>query len=157
MNANGGDNGQQARCALRVLVVENEVDSGDSLCLLLRIWGFDFELSRTSEEALIACRQYQPHVVLMDLGLPRMNGYELARRFREQTDLPRPVIIALTGYGDAEHRKRANRDFDLYLLKPTDLNALLDLLTAFASKNSIARVLHPARLGKSSHSERVPQ
>jgi CheY-like chemotaxis protein len=116
----------------RVLVVDNCVDSADSLCMVLRLWGFDCEASYTADQAIAAGSAYQPNVILMDIGLPGKDGYELARHFRTQSDLPRPALIALTGYGDAGHRNRGEGLFDHYLLKPPELLPLRDLLSECA-------------------------
>lgn len=131
---------QQWRWEPRVLIVEDDTDTGDGLCMLLQMWGFDCHLARTSAEAISACRGYQPQVVLMDLGMPQMSGYEVAHHFREQIDLVSPVIIALTGYGDRRHRQLAEADFDGYLLKPADLDGLLSLLNGYAQENAATKV-----------------
>jgi len=97
--------------------------------MLLRAWGFEFTLCRNSTEALAAYPQYRPHVVLIDLGLPGMDGIELARRLRQQAAEPKPLFVAMTGYADDAHRRLAAPHFHSYLVKPTPpemIEALLD-------------------------------
>jgi CheY-like chemotaxis protein len=81
--------------------------------------------------AAVECAaSFQPHVVLLDIGLPRLNGYDAARRIRSQSGL-QPVLVALTGWGQAEdRRKAADAGFDAHLLKPVDHDELTNLIAA---------------------------
>ena len=86
--------------ALRVLVVEDDPDWAESLRLLLHLYGHRAEVADDGTAALAAARQFAPDVVLLDLGLPGMDGYEVARRLREQPTEKPPLLLAVTGYGE---------------------------------------------------------
>ena len=106
--------------ASRVLVVEDNEDSGEMLVALLEHWGFDVRLVTNGEDALVAVADYRPHVALIDVGLPGLDGLEVARRLR-LTETPdcAPVLIGLTGYGQQRDRERgAEAGFHHYLVKP---------------------------------------
>jgi CheY-like chemotaxis protein len=114
---------------LRVLVVDGHPDSGESLGLLLRLWGHDAEVVRSGPEALAAAAARPPDVVLTEIVLPEMDGYQLASRLRERPDGRGLLLIAVTGVGgDAYHRRAWEAGFDQYLIKPVDPGALQALL-----------------------------
>jgi CheY-like chemotaxis protein len=118
-----------AKGARRVLVVDDNVDSATSLAMLLQTLGYEAESAHDGHEALVAAARFAPDIVLLDIGLPGLNGYEVASRLRERGD-PQPLLIALTGWGQAEDRARArDAGFDPHLVKPVDLAALMRLLT----------------------------
>lgn len=122
----------------RVLVVDDNVDSATSLMLLLQTLGHEVESAYDGVEALEAAQRFAPDTVVLDIGLPRMNGYEVARRLREQSDR-RFQLIALTGWGQQEDRERARAaGFDHHLVKPVDLDQLARLLETDASSASAA-------------------
>jgi CheY-like chemotaxis protein len=112
----------QSHAGLQILVVEDHEDNALSLALVLRFHGHDVRIARDASEAIAAARDALPEVVLLDIGLPGMNGYDLARRLRlvlrnNQT----PLLVAVTGYGQAEDRLRsAEAGIHLHLLKPVD-------------------------------------
>ena len=109
----------------RILVVDDNADVAESLSMLLRIEGHEVRTVHDGEAALSAARSFRPEVVLLDIGLPGMNGYEVARRIRHESDLGGTILIALTGYGHDEDRKRAREaGFDAHLVKPTDIATL---------------------------------
>ncbi|HEV2855762.1 MAG TPA: PAS domain S-box protein [Thermoanaerobaculia bacterium] len=113
----------------RVLVVDDNRDSVESMALLLQIWGHEIRTAYDGPEALAVAAEYRPDVVLLDIGLPGMNGYEVAQRLRELPRLERAVIVAVTGYGQESDRQRARRaGFDRHLVKPVDPAALQNLL-----------------------------
>jgi PAS domain S-box-containing protein len=113
----------------RVLVVDDHVDAAESLALVLKAQGHEVRTAHDGVSALEVARAYQPDVVLLDIGLPRMDGYEVARRLRSQTDLQDALLIAVTGYGQEEDRRQAAAaGFDAHLIKPADLAALQALL-----------------------------
>lgn len=115
--------------ALRVLVVEDNVDAAKSLAILLRLWGHEVHLAPDGPAALEMARVHRPEVVLLDIGLPGMDGYEVARRLREQGGPHRPLLLAMTGYGREEDCRRAQEaGFDRHLVKPVDLEELEGLL-----------------------------
>ncbi|HEY7241765.1 MAG TPA: ATP-binding protein, partial [Burkholderiales bacterium] len=115
--------------ARRVLVVDDNRDAGDSLGLLLKVLGADVRVARDGPEALEACSAYEPAVVLLDIGMPGMDGYEVARRIRARSPGRRPTIVALTGWGQEKDRREAREaGFDHHLVKPAELGALKELL-----------------------------
>jgi PAS domain S-box-containing protein len=112
----------------RVLVVDDQADAAESLAMLLRAEGHEVRTAPDGAAALEAARAYHPEVILLDIGLPRMDGYEVARRIRAQAGLEDVVLVAVTGYGQEEDRRRAAAaGFDAHLVKPADLAALLAL------------------------------
>ena len=110
--------------ARKILVVDDNVDAADSLEALLSIEGFTVAVAYDGEAALAAVRNDPPVIVLMDIGMPRMDGYEAARRIREETAGIR--LIALTGWGqDLDRRKAEAAGFNAHFVKPVDLEQLL--------------------------------
>jgi signal transduction histidine kinase/DNA-binding response OmpR family regulator len=109
----------------RILIVDDNADAAHSLAHLLGLGGHATRVALSSEEALDCAEAFEPQVALLDIGLPRMNGYELAQRFRSAPKLNAVRLIALTGYGQAEDRARAlGAGFDDHLVKPVDLASL---------------------------------
>jgi PAS domain S-box-containing protein len=113
----------------RVLIVEDDPDSADSLRLLLRLRGHDVRLARDGHAALAAARSEPPDVVLLDIALPDMDGYEVARRLRADPALSHLRLVALSGYARAEDLRRApGAGFDDYLVKPVAPDVLAALV-----------------------------
>jgi CheY-like chemotaxis protein len=115
--------------ALRILVVDDNVDSADSMALLLSLDGHEVRTAFDGLSALTEAAEFQPKAVLLDIGLPGMDGYEVARRLRELPGLRDVLMIAVTGYGqqdDRAHSKAAG--FDYHLVKPVDPEHLSQLL-----------------------------
>jgi PAS domain S-box-containing protein len=113
----------------RILVVDDNVDSAESMALLLHFEGHEVKTAFDGLEALQAAREYKPNVVLLDIGLPGMDGYEVARELRQDGEHHRVVLIALTGYGQAEDRQRSQEaGFDHHLTKPVDHDLLNSLI-----------------------------
>jgi PAS domain S-box-containing protein len=105
----------------RVLVVDDNVDAAQTLALMLRALGHEVRTAHDGPAALREAELLRPEVVLLDIGLPRMDGYEVARRLRETEGLGQPLLVALTGYGQEEDRRRAAAaGFDVHLVKPAD-------------------------------------
>jgi PAS domain S-box-containing protein len=128
---------QQSRCVpkSRILVVEDNRDSADSLALLLRLMGYDTHTAQDGFEAVQTAATIRPEVILLDIGLPRMNGYEAARCIRNQVGGTNIVLIALTGWGQEEDKRRAiAAGFDHHLTKPLDPAALENLLATLTLK-----------------------
>jgi CheY-like chemotaxis protein len=120
---------------LRILVVDDNADAAQTLALLLACNGHATRVALSSEEALEFAESFEPQVALLDIGLPRMNGYELAQRFRSARNLKAVRLIALTGYGLAEDRERAlAAGFDAHLVKPVDLSALESTLAEMSTE-----------------------
>ncbi len=117
--------------ARRVLVVDDNVDSAVSMAALLRLRGNDVRIAHDGPSAVDVARDYRPELALLDIGLPGMNGYELARRLRELTGNGAIVLVAVTGYGAEEDRRLSKQaGFDEHLVKPVPFDAVEKLLTA---------------------------
>jgi len=116
--------------SVRVLIVEDNVDSGDSLSMLLRLHGHEVLVARSGPAALEIAATFHPALVLCDIGLPGMDGYEVARRMRADPALAGVTLCALTGYtpSDADLLKPRQAGFDQHFVKPIALETLLDLL-----------------------------
>lgn len=109
----------------RVLVVDDNKDSAVSMTMVLDLLGHETCTVYDGIAALEAARTFRPDLVLLDIGLPRLNGYDVARRIRAQGDGESMLLIAMTGWGQAEDKRRsAAAGFDLHLVKPVDLVVL---------------------------------
>ena len=119
---------------LQVLVVEDNEDVARSLAMLLELWGHNAEIVHRPEAALDAVHAHPPAVVLLDIGLPGMDGYQLAKKLRLQQGCEKVVLVAMTGYGQDEDRRRAEEaGFDHHLVKPVDPDVLQQLLARLKS------------------------
>ena len=117
---------------LRVLIVEDYEDSAVSMKTLLRLLGHDVEVAFNGIEAQAKASKQDPDVVLLDIGLPGLNGWEVARLLREQATEKKPFFIAITGYGSAEDRRNSEKaGVDLHLVKPVDPQELAAILRRF--------------------------
>ncbi|RYF36556.1 MAG: response regulator, partial [Comamonadaceae bacterium] len=115
----------------RVLVVDDNHDAGDSLAMILEMLGAQVQVARSGAEAIEAFPAYQPSAVLLDIGMPGMNGYEVARTLRSRFPAQQAVLVALTGWGQEDDRKRAREaGFDHHLVKPAEIDALQNLLAS---------------------------
>ncbi|MDI1475592.1 PAS domain-containing protein [Polyangium sp. y55x31] len=113
----------------RVLVVDDNVDNADSLAALLEIMGSEVRTAYDGEQALRIAESFKPTVMLLDIGMPRMNGYQVCRRLRELPWGRAIWLIAMTGWGQAEDRRQSREaGFDHHLVKPVDNTALMKLL-----------------------------
>jgi signal transduction histidine kinase/ActR/RegA family two-component response regulator len=111
--------------ARRILVVDDNYDAANSLALLLQLSGNQTQLAFDGVEAVEAAATFRPDVILMDIGMPKLNGYDAARRIREQPGGKEVVMLALTGWGQEEDRqKTADAGFDGHLVKPVEYEAL---------------------------------
>ena len=114
---------------LRILVVEDEVAVAEMLVMLLKLWGHTVRAVHDGPTALAAAETFHPEVVLCDIGLPGMNGYQLARQLCLRAGRNKPVLVAITGYGQEEDRRRAQTaGFDHHVTKPVDPAVLETLL-----------------------------
>jgi PAS domain S-box-containing protein len=117
------------RMARRVLVVDDNRDAAESLALLLKLSGHDAYIAHDGLEAVAKAIQLSPDLILLDIGLPKINGYEAARRIREQARGKSPVLVALTGWGqDADRQRSRDAGFDAHIVKPIDAQVLANLL-----------------------------
>ena len=113
----------------RILVVDDNRDSATSLAMLLKLQGYQTQTAFDGLEAVEAATTFRPQVILLDIGLPKLNGFEVCRRIREQSWGKEIVMVALTGWGQDEDRQKSNEaGFDHHLIKPVDSKALTKLL-----------------------------
>ena len=114
---------------MRSLVVDDLVATAETLTILLEMEGFEVRTATEGATALQIADEFRPDVVLLDIGLPGMNGFEVADRLRKLPSCSEALLIALTGYGEAESRLRSTQaGFDFHMVKPADVNLLLTLL-----------------------------
>jgi len=114
----------------RVLVVDDNEDAADSLGMLLRFLGAEVSVVHDGRSALAALKTFRPSVVLLDLGMPGMNGLEIARRVREDPEARGVILVAVTGWGQREDRRRTTEaGFDYHLIKPADVATLQSILS----------------------------
>ena len=115
--------------ARRVLVVDDNHDAADTLALLLDLLGHHTRTAHDGPQALQAAAEFRPEVVLLDIGLPGMNGYEVCRRLRQEAWGRDALVVALTGWGYAEDRRQASdAGFDRHLVKPVEEAVLMKVL-----------------------------
>jgi CheY-like chemotaxis protein len=131
---NQGIGSEPTRSNFQVLVVDDNRDAADSLCMLLKIWGYTCLAAYDGETGLQAASKHQPDCLLLDIAMPGMDGYTLARRLRAQPCLDNARLIALTAFSDETHVRRSQEaGFDFRLVKPTDpleIKSLMDKLSA---------------------------
>ena len=114
---------------LRILVVDDNRDAAESLAMLLTAMGNIVHTAHDGEEAVAAAGNFRPDVVLCDIGLPKLNGYEACRRMKEQAWDKKMILIAVTGWGQVEDRRKSSEaGFGYHMVKPVDLNNLSNLL-----------------------------
>jgi signal transduction histidine kinase len=139
-----GESGESGRTAadhldLCVLVVDDNHDVAESTAVLLRLVGCEVYLAHDGEEALRWVPRVRPDAVLLDIGLPRMNGYEVAERIRSDPANRDMLIVAVSGYGQQEHRLRSKQaGFDQHVVKPIDPTVLSSLLATLSSQRAAA-------------------
>jgi CheY-like chemotaxis protein len=120
---------EPAIAAKRILVVDDNVDAAKTLGMLLKYLGAEVHVVHDGPAAIEAVDKYRPGVVLLDIGMPGMDGYEVARRIRERNEFKDVTLIALTGWGQEDDRRRTHdAGFDHHLVKPADIVALRALL-----------------------------
>src|SRR4051812_29577042 len=106
---------------LRALVVDDNVDIASNLSILIRTWGYEVRVAHDGPSAVETAQEFRPHAVLLDIGLPQMDGFEVAQRLRSLPDLDRILIVAASGFNREKDLCRAERvGIDLYLVKPFD-------------------------------------
>jgi CheY-like chemotaxis protein len=121
--------GVKALTGCRILVVDDNEDSADSLGELLRLKGNDVRIAHDGLAAVNAAEAFRPELVLLDIGQPGLNGYDVARRIRQQPWGRDVILVALTGWGQDEDRRRSlEAGFDFHTVKPVELAALEQLL-----------------------------
>ena len=114
----------------RILVVDDNEDSAESMATLLELCGNQVERAGDGKAALEAIDRFGPQIVLLDIGLPKMNGYQVCRAIRCNRSIHQPVVIALTGWGQKKDREESKQaGFDYHLVKPVPFQVLLELMT----------------------------
>ena len=122
---------EAADASLRVLVVDDNIDAADTLAALLEMSGHAIRVANDGYQAIEMAQAFRPQVVFLDIGLPGMNGYEVARRLREVPGMESGILVALTGWGTREDRERSSEaGFDHHLTKPADMSAVETLLAS---------------------------
>jgi CheY-like chemotaxis protein len=113
----------------RILVVDDKVDTAEGLARLLKLLGNDVRVALHGKAAIETARTFRPEFVLLDIGLPGMDGYEVAATLRKDDSYKDTIIVAVSGYGQEDDRRRAREaGFDHHLVKPVDFNTLTTLL-----------------------------
>ncbi|HEX4963291.1 MAG TPA: ATP-binding protein [Thermoanaerobaculia bacterium] len=134
-----GEEGVHAPVRRRILVADDNEDSAASLAMMLELMGSEVSIVHDGFEAVEAAARIKPEIVILDIGMPRLNGYEACRRIREQPWSHGSVIVALTGWGQAEDKLRSrDAGFDHHLVKPVE-PAVLERLLAERSREAPAR------------------
>jgi CheY-like chemotaxis protein len=120
---------QVARGRLRVLVVDDNVDGAEMLAMMLELAGHETRVAGDGPGCLAAARVFRPDVAVLDIGLPGMDGHELARRLQDDPSIPDPVLIALTGWGSEDDKRRSKQaGFEYHLTKPVEADTITSLL-----------------------------
>jgi CheY-like chemotaxis protein len=125
----------------RILIVDDSQASAKTLGWMVELMGHTPELAFGGKEAIARARSFKPDVILLDISLPDVDGYEVCRTLRREVQFKDTVFIAQTGWGQPEHRQRAKEaGFDHHLLKPVDVNTLQGLLESLAETRKEAQV-----------------
>jgi signal transduction histidine kinase/ActR/RegA family two-component response regulator len=129
---------RQASAAIKILVADDNRDAADSLALLLEMNGHEVAVAHSGEEALRIARQHLPHAMILDIGMPDVTGYEVARRVRTESWGSEVFLIAATGWGQKEDKDRASAaGFDCHMTKPADPDAIEALLQEFVNSRGM--------------------
>jgi CheY-like chemotaxis protein len=123
---------------LRILVVDDNQDSAISMTLLLELHGHEVHVAHAGPAALRLASDTNPDVILLDIGMPGMNGFEVARQLRAQDAFADTLLVAITGYGRASDVKQTqSAGFDHHLIKPVDYDRLQQVLASGSKKTSV--------------------
>jgi CheY-like chemotaxis protein len=121
----------------RIVIVDDLKDSADSLAMFLKVMGHEVHIAYDGEDAILAAERLTPDVVLLDLGMPKMNGYEACRRIRQQPWGRRMLLVAMTGWGQEDDRRRTlEAGFDHHLVKPVEPREILRLLASLSEERA---------------------
>lgn len=113
----------------RVLVVDDNVDAARTLAMMLQLDGHEAEVAHDGEQAIVLAEESKPEIIFLDIGMPRISGYEVCRAIREKSWGKEIMLVALTGWGQKEDRKRSlEAGFDKHLVKPVELSALQSVM-----------------------------
>ena len=125
---------------LKILVVDDKSDNAEMLSLLFRLDGHDSRTAFSGPETIRTVEVFAPDIVFLDLGLPVMDGYQVAQRLKEMPALKQTMLVALTGHGFLEDKERTRRaGFDHHIVKPADLDELQALLLRVAERKAMNR------------------
>ena len=128
-------NSVSATASLRILVADDNVDAAESLAMLLTLDGYNAQTAHDGQQALDIAATFRPDVMLLDIGMPKLNGYEVCRSLRQQSWGKKMVVIALTGWGqEADRQKSQGAGVDFHLVKPVDYEAVKNLLAGVAAR-----------------------
>ncbi|WP_432383534.1 response regulator [Duganella sp. P38] len=117
----------QAATQRRILIVDDNRDAADLLAQVLALHGHATDVAYDGEEGLAAVERLHPDLIFLDIGMPLMNGYQVAERIREMRHIPQPLLIAFTAWSDDEAKARViAAGFDLHMTKPADFTVLLE-------------------------------
>jgi CheY-like chemotaxis protein len=123
----------------RILIVDDNEDGAASLAMMLKLGGHETETAHDGLEAVEAAERFRPDAMLLDIGLPKLNGYEVCRRIRERPWGKDVVLVAVTGWGQDEDRDRSKAaGFDTHVVKPVDREVLGKLLASLAPRERTA-------------------
>jgi CheY-like chemotaxis protein len=126
-----------AHQTLRVLAVDDDPDTVDSLAFLLHLWGHSVRVAYGSSAALDAVKAEPPDVVLLDIAMPGMDGYELSRRLRQEPGMATALVVSISGYGQETNRQRSlDAGCDVHLVKPVEVDELQRLLLSHSTQVS---------------------
>jgi len=113
----------------RVLIVDDNADAADMLAILLRTAGHHVEVAYSGPSAVAVALTQRPHVIFLDIAMPRMDGLKVARQLREKPETQAALIVAVTGFGQDDDRERTQQaGFDFHLVKPVEPKQILELL-----------------------------
>lgn len=127
--------GGPGSATMRVMIVEDNEALAQTTGWLVEMLGYDYKLAANGKQALDLAPQYHPDVMMLDIGLPGMSGYELCQRLKPMPELAKTVFIAQTGWGESEHRRLTREaGFDHHMVKPLYLDALQTLLGDIEAK-----------------------
>jgi PAS domain S-box-containing protein len=133
-----GESGRGPVHERRVLVVDDNVDAAESLAVILRIDGHDVRTAHDGEHAVLLAAEFRPHVMLLDLGMPKLSGYEVARRVRARPSGESVFLVACTGWGQPEDRRRSKEaGFDHHLVKPVSAEAVLGVVASAPGRGGV--------------------
>lgn len=145
-NASGPPASTAAGSPVRVLIADDHPDTAESLATLLSAAGFATQIARDGEDALRCALAWCPQVFVLDLRMPKLDGIDIARAIRRQSSTPPPILIALTGWGRADDKRRVREaGFDYHLLKPADPQEVLRVIRTAADRKLIGGTTRPVR------------
>ena len=122
------------------MIVDDNEDGAEMLAVFLNLGGHVTRLAHNGTDALALADEFQPNVIFLDIGLPDISGYDVARALRSRSVEPQPTLVAVTGWGTEEDRRRAQQaGFDEHLVKPVDTKRVTELLRRGGEKQSAAR------------------